>query len=101
MSKEYPRMMYADSGQVRTVGSQSEQEQASHDGFTTEPSAVHRAPTVASRSPVTPGDDALIEAIAQRTAELLFERMAVVEPVKRGPGRPPKPASENHEGDQP
>lgn len=81
--KAYPKMLYGSgSDGVTMIVNSPEQETAAGAGWSTEPSDAHRS-AVAAPPPLQSGQEALIEAIAARTAEVVLAAM------KAPPSEPP------------
>lgn len=89
---QYPKMLYGEKGATMIVPT-PEAHTAAGAGWTETPSDEHRAIT-AVIPPQQSGQEALIEAVAQRTAELVMAAMKAEppppfeEPVRRGRAKP-------------
>lgn len=91
---EYPKMLYSQDGQSRTVTSQDEENGLGSEWSSEVTDAFRASASVHSNaSQVTKsGDEALADMIADRVVARLRDETATpdAEPPRRGPGRPPK-----------
>ena len=87
---EYPRMLYGESGATMIVQT-PEQHEAAGPAWASEPSDLPSAPVTDAPPPLQSGQEAMIEAIAARTAEVVLAALKALPP-------PPDEASANAEG---